>query len=186
MGSIGQRHLRNLKKLKEKYKYFTVRKKNVSPELSIDNKIINKKFFSNKNDIKEILEKDSKDKKFHTVFICNPSSMHLKSSLIYAKNTNNLFIEKPLSNNMKHIEKLRKILKLKKVNCAVGYQLRYHPFLKKIKDFINSNKLGKIKEAYLRNSHYLPYHHLYLIIGINSIILIKIPNCHHFLKILMN
>jgi len=161
LGSIGQRHLRNLKKLNKKYKFFAVRKKSISPQLNIDNKVINKKFSSKKNNINEISEKNSQSRKFHAVFVCNPSSMHLRSSLIHAKNGSNLFIEKPLSNNMRQIERLKQLIKLNKIKCAVGYQLRYHPFLKKIKDLIHKNKLGKIKKAYLRNSHYLPYHHKY-------------------------
>ena len=161
LGSIGQRHLRNIRQLKKKYKIFAVRKKNISPHLNINNKVINKKFSSYNNGIKEITEKQSFKIKFHTVFICNPSSMHLRYSIIYAKNGSNLFIEKPLSNNMRSVEKLRGLIKQNKIKCAVGYQLRYHPFLEKIKHYINSKKLGKIKEAYLRNSHYLPYHHKY-------------------------
>ena len=161
MGSIGQRHLRNIRQIKKKYKIFAVRKKKKSPQLNIDNKVINKKFSSYDNGITEITEKKSTNIKFHAVFICNPSSMHLKSSIAHAKNGSNLFIEKPLSNNMKYVEQLGRLIKQKKIKCAVGYQLRYHPFLEKIKNYINSKKLGKIKEAFLRNSHYLPYHHRY-------------------------
>ncbi len=87
--------------------------------------------------------------------------MHLKTCLTYLKNSKNLFIEKPLSHNTRNIKKLIREIKLNKVNCATGFQLRYHPILQKIKKIIDKNKLGKIKEAYLKNSHYLPYHHKY-------------------------
>ena len=129
MGSIGQRHLRNLKKTKEKYKYFALRKKKTSPQLDINNKVTNKKFNTLNNEITEISEKISRKIKFHSVFICNPSSMHVTTSLKYIKNSKNLFIEKPLSNNMKNIHKLFKEINLNKIRCAVGFQLRYHPIL---------------------------------------------------------
>ena len=161
MGSIGQRHLRNIKLLRKKYRIYALRKKKKSPHLDIDNNVIDKKFLSYENNITEISEKESLKIQFHAVFICNPSSMHIKSSITHARNGSNLFIEKPLSNNMRHVEKLRGLIKQKKIKCAVGYQLRYHPFLKKIKKYIDSKKLGEIKEAYIRNSHYLPYHHRY-------------------------
>ena len=161
LGSIGQRHLRNLKKISKNYKFFAVRKNNESPELNSKNKVIKKKFLSTQNDVTEISEKKSMNIEFHAVFICNPSSMHVGASLAHAKKASHLFIEKPLSNNMRNIKKLKQLIQLKKIKCAVGFQLRYHPLLKKIKDLINSNKLGKIKKAYLKNSHYLPYHHKY-------------------------
>ena len=44
LGSIGQRHFRNLKKLNKKIKFFAYREKNNSPLLSDDNQVLNKKF----------------------------------------------------------------------------------------------------------------------------------------------
>ena len=161
LGSIGQRHFRNLKKIGKNFKFFAVRKKNNSPKLDINNKVIGDKFLSHKNEITEITRTVSKKINFHSIFVCNPSSMHLKTSLLYGKKTKNLFIEKPLSNNLRNINKLRKFIELNKINCALGFQLRYHPYLKKIKDIIDKENLGKIKKVYLRNSHYLPYHHKY-------------------------
>ena len=161
LGSIGQRHYRNLKKLGLKLKVYCIREKKFSPKLDINNRVIKKKFISIENGIHEISKKTSKKLKFHSIFICNPSSMHLQTSLFYANKGNNLFIEKPLSNNMRNVKKLRQTLKVNKINCAVGFQLRYHPFLKKIKDIIDNKKLGEIRLVDIRNSHYLPYHHKY-------------------------
>tara|TARA_B100000989_G_scaffold298957_1_gene291375 strand:- start:1535 stop:2575 length:1041 start_codon:yes stop_codon:yes gene_type:complete len=161
LGSIGQRHFRNLKKLNKDFSFFALRKKRTSPMLDNNNKVINKKFISSKNGIIELSHKILKKKKFHTVFICNPSSMHIKSSLDYVNKCKNLFIEKPLSNNMRNVKKLLKKVKLYKTQCAVGFQLRYHPFANKIRNIIKSKKLGEIKKADLRNSYYLPYHHKY-------------------------
>ena len=161
LGSIGQRHLKNLKKINKNYKFFALRKKKNSPELDLTNKVIGEKFRAFNNNVTEISEKVSKKLKFHSVFICNPSSLHVKTSLTYIRNCKNLFIEKPLSNNLKNIKKLLQKIKLNKINCAVGYQLRYHPILQKIKKLIETKKLGEIKSAYLRNGYYLPYHHKY-------------------------
>lgn len=161
LGSIGQRHFRNLKKIKENYKFFAIRSKKNSPELDVNNKVINKKFISSKKNINEISEKVSKKKKFYCVFICNPSSLHVKTSLKFIKNSKNLFIEKPLSNNIRNVKNLYKKIKNNKILSAVGYQLRYHPNLEKIKKLIKSKKLGKIIKATIKNGHYLPYHHRY-------------------------
>lgn len=161
LGSIGQRHFRNLKKIKDNYKFFAIRKKKNSPELDVNNKVINRKFISSKKNINEISEKIAKKKKFYCVFICNPSSLHIKTALKFIKNCKNLFIEKPLSNNIRNVKELSKKIVNNKIQCAVGYQLRYHPNLEIIRKLIKSEKFGKTLKATIRNGHYLPYHHRY-------------------------
>ncbi len=42
LGSIGQRHYRNLKKINKKLNFFSIREKKKSPQLNINNKVIKK------------------------------------------------------------------------------------------------------------------------------------------------
>ena len=79
LGSIGQRHFRNLKKLNKKIKFFAYREKNNSPLLSDDNQVLNKKFSLEKNDITSIphISKIS-EFKIDAMLICIPSSLHYK------------------------------------------------------------------------------------------------------------
>ena len=161
LGSIGQRHYRNFKDIVENYNFFAIRKIKKSPELNKTNIVKNLKFNLKKKNIREISETAALKKKFNVVFICNPSSLHLQYALKFSKKNVALFIEKPLSHNLIGLKKLENKIKKNKVICAVGYQLRYHNFLSKIKKIIDSNTLGKIKKVEIFNQHYLPNHHKY-------------------------
>ena len=160
LGSIGQRHYRNLKKIKKNFKFYALRKIKKSPELDRYNNINSEKFNYNQKYITE-LKNEETNNKFDIIFICNPSSLHVKYSLKFAKKGSALFIEKPLSHNLHGVNKLKHLIKKNKIICAVGFQLRYEYLLIKIKEIILSKKLGKIKKAYISNKHYLPYHHKY-------------------------
>lgn len=161
LGSIGQRHLRNLKSLKKKFKYFAVRSKKTSPLLDKDNNAIANIFYSKENGVKEISLAKAKKIIFYIVFICNPSSMHLKYASFFLNSKTALFIEKPISHNFINIEKFKNTIVKKNIICAVGYQLRYEKILFKLKRIILSGKFGKIRNVKIRNRHYLPYHHKY-------------------------
>ncbi len=161
LGSIGQRHLRNLKKVSKRFCFFAIRKKRNSPLLNTKNKLVKKKFISNENDIKEINYKELKKYKIDTVFITNPSSKHLNTAIKFAKCGCNLFIEKPLSHNLQNLMQLKNIIIKKKIKCAVGFQTRYDDLFKKIKKIIDINKYGNIVSAHIENRHFLPYHHKY-------------------------
>jgi len=82
-------------------------------------------------------------------------------ALKLAKEGINLFIEKPLSNNLKNIQKLSKIVKRKKLTTMIGCNLRFHPCLKKIKQLIDSNIVGKILSVQVESGSYLPNWHPY-------------------------
>tara|TARA_A100001011_G_C14228879_1_gene807867 strand:- start:237 stop:1277 length:1041 start_codon:yes stop_codon:yes gene_type:complete len=161
LGSIGQRHYRNYKQIVKNCNFFAIRKIKKSPELSKNNFVKRARLDLKKHNIKEISETNSLKKKFDVVFICNPSSLHIRYALKFAKKGTALFIEKPLSHNLFGLKKLKEKIKKNNIICAVGYQLRYHKFLNKIKKIIDSDDLGKIKKVEIYNQHYLPYHHRY-------------------------
>ena len=161
LGSIGQRHFRNYKSITKNCNFFAIRKIKKSPELNKYNIVKNNKLDLVKKGIIEISETKSIQKKFDTVFICNPSSLHIKYALKFAKKNTALFIEKPISHNLYGISKLKNKIEENKVICAVGFQLRYHKYLHYIKKIIKTKKLGKIKKVEIFNQHYLPNHHKY-------------------------
>jgi len=66
-----------------------------------------------------------------------------------AKSNSNIFIEKPLAHkNEKKLKELLKIVKSKKLITFVGYMMRFHPAILKIKKLIENNKFGKIYYFY--------------------------------------
>ena len=161
LGSIGQRHFRNLKKIDKKLNFFCIRKKNKAPWLNNENKIKNTKLNTKKIGIKNINYKDIKKYKIDTAFITNPTSLHIKNAIRLAKLDVDLFIEKPLSNNLRRVIELKNLIKKKKLKCEIGFQTRYDEYLIKIKNIILSKRYGKIIKSDIHHCHYLPYHHKY-------------------------
>ena len=161
LGSIGQRHFRNLKKIDKKLNFFCIRQKKNSPQLNDKNKVIIKKFSANKNGIKEITWADIGKHEIDTAFVTNPTSLHVETSLKLARLKINLFIEKPISHDLKDIDKLKNILKKNKLNCEIGFQARYDDLLIKLKKIIKIKKYGDIIKCNINHCHFLPNHHKY-------------------------
>ena len=133
LGSVGQRHLQNISKLFSNLEIYSFKRNNNNFLIRDGKKNIKVDIFK-KYKIKKIssLSKLSSIN-FDFGFICNPSSLHIKYAIILAKLGVNLFIEKPLSNSLKDVIKLKKIVKMKKLKCMLGFNLRYNECYKFIK-----------------------------------------------------
>lgn len=83
------------------------------------------------------------------ILICNPTSLHLKTALEMQKYHLPLFIEKPLSNNLKGLDQLTgKIL--------IGYCLRFDRSLREFKEKIDKLDKTKIKGVKIVCQSWLP------------------------------
>ena len=71
----------------------------------------------------------------------------------------NIYIEKPLSNNLKGIQQLENLQKKFNLKILVGFQLRYHPGLILIKNLIKNKSLGKVYSVGSDVGEYLPSWH---------------------------
>jgi len=149
LGSAGARHVKNLKSLGIKNIYTTINKKR-------KRRFNLKKIIYLKN-IDYIIN----NHKIDFAIISNPTSEHLKFSIKLAKKNIDLFIEKPISNNLRLIHNFKKIVKKNKIKVAIGCQLRFHPALVKIKEIINKKLLGKPLSVYADVGEYLPNWHPY-------------------------
>lgn len=163
LGSAGQRHLRILQKILKKYnkQFYCYRRTNRN--LIIDDKLKTKrtdsieKYYNIKNLNNALIHKI----KFDIVYITNPISKHVYYALKFAKFGSNIFIEKPLSHNLRNVSLLKKIQKKKKLKICIGYQLRFHPGIKYIQNIIKKNKLGKIEKGTFHFGEFLPDMHKY-------------------------
>lgn len=95
------------------------------------------------------------------VFICNVTSAHIKIAIECAKNKKNIFLEKPLSNNISQLKLFKKLVIKNKVKVFVGYMMRFHPLIQAIKKMIDSNKLKNIFYVNSVWGEYLPNWHKY-------------------------
>jgi len=147
-GSIGKRHIKNLKNYK-------------NIEIIILTKRMPDKFLKKeKHKIVNSIDDAIKEKP-DAAFITNDTNQHVDAALKLAKNGIHLFIEKPLSDSLKKINQLEKIIKEKKIISQVGCNLRFHPCIKKIKELIIKNKIGKPFSIHVENGSYLPDWHPY-------------------------
>lgn len=161
LGSIGQRHLRNLRKLKPNCEVLAYRKLNRNLSLSNTNKVLG--FDLNKKYKIKLFSsfKKALNEKPDAVFICNPTSQHVKFALEAAKKKINIFVDKPISHNLENLELLQKIVKKNKIVFFVGYQLRFSKSLNFIKNLIEKNFLGRLCGANIYNGEFLPDYHKY-------------------------
>lgn len=133
LGSIGQRHARNIHNLKlgEIIAYRTTN----NPLKFFDEEVI-KKVYTNYDDA--LLEKPD------VTIISNPTSMHIPFALKAAENGSHLLIEKPLSDKLGDIDKLLEIAHKNNLKVLMGCNLRFLPCMGYIKQAIDTNRLGKI------------------------------------------
>lgn len=167
LGSIGQRHLQNIKRLQKK----KIIKENIQlfalvKNVDIHRVIKNGKCFKVKDigrhyNIKttESLE-EAKKIKPDVVFVVNPTSLHVKTALEFGQQSSDLFIEKPLGHSLEKIDELQKIINKKKLISMVGYQTRFNPLIKNIKQIIKKNSKKIITASFEWNT-FLPLHHCY-------------------------
>ena len=145
-GSIGKRHLENFLQFKD-IRLTVYTKRN-------DLQLLKKKGIKVSNSLTECL-KENPD----VGVITNETSLHIPIAIKLAKEGLDLFLEKPLSNSLKDVEKLRAIVKKKKLITQIGCNLRFHPCIKKIKSLIEHQKIGRIISAQVQNYSYLPDSH---------------------------
>ncbi len=161
LGSAGQRHLRNLRRLYNtdvEVLAYRVRKRQTvfNDRMQIqEGKILDTEYQIRVVDRYEdaLLEKPD------IVFITNQNSKHMEYALKAAKAGCHLFIEKPISNTLAGIEELSDIVKEKNRIVYVGYQNRLHPCIKEAKEVLESGRLGKIYMVYSELGEYLPGMH---------------------------
>jgi predicted dehydrogenase len=147
LGSIGKRHANNLINLKKKNLIF-FRERN----LNLNDKILKEK--KSFNSLSKALNENP-----DIAFICNPTSKHIKTAIKCAEKGCDLFIEKPLSNNLKKLKILESIINKKKIKVMVGYNMRFHPLMIKIKKMLINKELGLVYNFQTEWSEYLPDWH---------------------------
>jgi len=145
-GSIGRRHLENFLQLKNVKLIVYTKRTDLDSFKEQGVKI--------SNSLTECLKENP-----NIGIITNETSLHVPITIKLAQNGLDLFIEKPLSNSLKDVEKLRAIVKKKKLITQMGCHLRFHPCIKKIKSLIEQEKIGRIISAQVQSCSYLPDYH---------------------------
>jgi predicted dehydrogenase len=143
-GSIGKRHLKNLIDVSQVKKIFVCSKvKDCLSELKETNKVVR--------------VESLKDIQADFTIIANETHQHIDTALMLAKKGIHLFIEKPLSHCRSHkLNALKAIMREKKINIGVGYNLRFLGAIKLIKTILSKGILGDIYFVKIEAGQYLP------------------------------
>lgn len=149
LGSIGQRHLRNIRSIYGD-----------SPEIIAYRVKGLKRTFSDSMQIRENVDLESEynvtsyfnlsdalSQSPEIAFISNVTKLHITCAIECAKAGCHLFLEKPLSDSMDGIDKLKEIVQHKKLKVFVGFQNRYNPAILQLKESIENGDIGTIISA---------------------------------------
>lgn len=82
------------------------------------------------------------------VVISLPAELHYQYAKQALESGKHLFVEKPLTIDVKEGEELVRLAKKKNLILMVGHLLQYHPVFIKLKEIIRDNALGKIQYIY--------------------------------------
>ncbi|GIW07597.1 MAG: oxidoreductase [Dehalococcoidia bacterium] len=90
------------------------------------------------------------------VFVTAPTSQHLELALEAAERGCHLFIEKPLADRLAGVDRLAALVREKGLVSLVGCNLRFQPGLQAIKRWLEAGAIGHVTAARLEFGQYLP------------------------------
>jgi len=145
-GSIGQRHYRNARTLGHEVAFLRT---------STSMRPFVQEFFDTERkegreplvftNLKVAIDSFKPD----ALIVSNPNHLHAASALEGAKHGLHLFIEKPVNHSSEGLVELAQIVEEKKLAAMVGYNLRFHPLLERLKSLIDGGELGTILSAHV-------------------------------------
>lgn len=147
-GSIGRRHLRNLKSL------------GISELLAYDTRPERAQEASRESGARPCASLEyGLDQSPELVLVCTPSSLHLQPALAAVRRGSHLFIEKPLSHTLEGIEELEAEAARQRLTVLVGCNMRFHPGIARARELIREGAIGRVICARAVSASYLPDWH---------------------------
>lgn len=148
LGSIGMRHLENLRRLGcGRIGVFRSRKAPLHRPLDLTDIAIHYEF-------DKALERG-----YDAAIICNPTSLHTEFASRAAAAGCHLYVEKPVSNTLDNTDELVRTVKRNGLVGAVGCQFRFHPNLTAIKRWLDEEVIGRVLSVHVDMGEYLPGWH---------------------------
>lgn len=151
-GSIGERHIKNLKSLA------------VEGIFTCDEDKERLEHIKDKYEIKAFqnYEEAFSNEAIDAVLVCTPTSGHITPALAAIQQGCHVFIEKPLSHTLEGVDDLIKEAGRKNLILMTGFNLRFHPNLQQIKKLLDREAIGRPISARAHFGSYFlyrsPYH----------------------------
>ncbi|MHB8163406.1 MAG: Gfo/Idh/MocA family protein [Methanoregula sp.] len=146
-GSIGKRHLENIKSIDSDASVTIWHTHSSLPRLQTPDLHGDHTVYSFEEAIQT---------KPDVAFITNPASFHIPLARLLANEGIDLFIEKPLSSNLQGVAELQRIHDEKKNVIMIGYNLRFHHPFQVMKRNLEMGSIGKIISFRAEVGQYLP------------------------------
>jgi predicted dehydrogenase len=147
LGSIGRRHLRNLRLLGEQdiilYRTHTA----TLPDNELTGYPIETEFSR------------AMAQKPDAVIVSNPTARHLELAMPAAEAGCAILLEKPVSDTTEGLDLLAAAVKESGSRILVGFQFRFHPSLQKASEMIKNGTLGNLLTVHAHWGEYLPNWH---------------------------
>ena len=92
--------------------------------------------------------RDAIKEDFHGFTVATPAETHFEIAEFIISHKKHVLVEKPLTLRAKEARSLKKLAEENGVNLMVGHLLLFHPAIRKIKELIQSGKIGKLQYIY--------------------------------------
>lgn len=147
-GSIGRRHIRNLRSLGCEEIVVCRSRTEGSAELEAE--------FGVRcvYDLEEALMEG-----VDGCVIANHTSMHVRTAITCVEHGCHLLIEKPLAASMDEVSALIELAREHRVRTVMGYNLRFHPLLQEARRRLGRGELGRVYSVRAWVGQYLPDWH---------------------------
>src|SRR5437763_1616530 len=107
------------------------------------------------HDLEQALERERPD----VVLVTNPTSLHVETASRALRAGAHLFVEKPLGSSTDGVCDLLEAARHAHRQLMVGYNLRFHPGLARLKALVQQRAIGTIVSARAEVGEYLPDWH---------------------------
>jgi len=148
LGSIGRRHLGNLAALGQEDIVLHRSGRGTVPDDDLEQ-------FESESDLARALERWQPQ----AVLVTNPTALHLEVAIPAAQAGCHLFIEKPVSHSMQGIDDLEAAVESGGGQVLIGYQFRFNPGLRAIKELLQEGAVGRPLSARVYWGEHLPGWH---------------------------
>ena len=162
LGSIGQRHLRNIRYLRKESKLSAYRRVGNREAIQEGAVSLSRQDFLEAHDVTSTDDLElALESKPDAVIISSPTSLHVSDAMLPLQRGIPTFIEKPISNSFDQARKLEVLCEEQPVTTMVGFQLRFHPLLQELKNRIEAKELGSLCFVEACVGQFLPEWHPY-------------------------
>jgi predicted dehydrogenase len=144
-GSIGQRHIANLLAL------------GGGPVVACEPDAARRDAVARAHGVEGVASlEDGLERRPRAARICTPPATHVSLATTAAAAGCHLFIEKPISHQLDGVADLRRIVAEKALVALVACNMRFHPGVRRLKQWLDDGAAGRVLSVRAHFGHHLP------------------------------